>query len=252
MDTRLQYLTFGPDTISNCPFCNTDDPTSYLYYALPSILAPHLFHIAILGLVTSSLFSGPEASIWRTQATVVGTALAALELYLRASYDARINARATRLSEVDFFHWRMLFYRGLAIALVDAFLAWMLYLSSTNRAFVKPPSISKRLEQTTRLFKSANNKLQALSIATTTITKDERLRRTMQRYWDAEDQMDREVFGHKEMQDRVRDVTARLDLSSVEHEADKYADDILRQIQSLREDASAAAVVGGGGGSAES
>lgn len=226
-DARLQYLAFGPDALIYCLFCNVDEPRSFLYYAIPSILAPHLFHIGLLGLITSSLLFGPEAAVWRTQATIAGVALAALELYLRATYDVRANATATRISELDFFHWRMLSYRGIAIATVDAFLGWMLYLSSTNRAFVKPPSIDERLRHVTDVIELANRKLFALGITKTAASHDSTLRAAIQTYWDAESNRLKEVFEDKDVQDRIRAVEARLDMNAISLEAGRYADGIV-------------------------
>src|SRR5579862_4258949 len=60
IDSRLLYLTYGPGPLADCLFCNSDAPFSYLYYAFPSIVIPHILHTAVLGVVTSSLLSGHE------------------------------------------------------------------------------------------------------------------------------------------------------------------------------------------------
>lgn len=60
MDVRLQYLAFGPDPIIDCLFCSPDEPNSYLYYAIPSTVTPHLLHIGLLGLITSPTFFRTE------------------------------------------------------------------------------------------------------------------------------------------------------------------------------------------------
>ncbi|KAI9755243.1 MAG: hypothetical protein M1815_005104 [Lichina confinis] len=228
LDLRLQYLAFGPDTVVDCVFCNTDEPKSYLYYALPSILAPHLMHIGLLGLLTSSLLFGVEAGVWRTQATIAGSALAAVELYLRASYDVRSNASTTRLDDIDFFHWRLLSYRGICIASADAVLGWMLYLSSTNRAFVKPLSLDERLRQTTELVDAAHRKLHALGVTRAAVANDARLRTVVGGYRDVEDHfMASIVDGDAHVRQAIRNVEARMDMNVVNLEADRYVEALI-------------------------
>jgi hypothetical protein len=41
LESRLLYLQYGPDALANCPFCASDDPRTYLWYAVPAIVAPH-------------------------------------------------------------------------------------------------------------------------------------------------------------------------------------------------------------------
>jgi hypothetical protein len=53
------YAAYGPDTVLRCSFCTPSEPKDYLFYSLPALVAPHLVHIALLGFVTSSIFSGP-------------------------------------------------------------------------------------------------------------------------------------------------------------------------------------------------
>ncbi|KAJ4307161.1 hypothetical protein N0V88_000540 [Collariella sp. IMI 366227] len=42
LESRLLYLQYGPETVGTCPFCTSDEPRAYLYYALPELLAPYL------------------------------------------------------------------------------------------------------------------------------------------------------------------------------------------------------------------
>ena len=228
LDFRLQYLAFGPDTVVDCVFCNTDDPKSYLYYALPSVLGPHLMHIGLLGLLTSSLLFGAEAGVWRTQATIAGSALAAVELYLRASYDVRSNASTTRLDEIDFFHWRLLSYRGVSVATADAVLGWMLYLSSTNRAFVKPLSLEDRLRQSTELVDAAHRKLHALGVTRAAVANDARLRDVVGGYRDVKDHLVASIVeGDAHVRQAIRNVEARMDMTAVSLEAERYVEALI-------------------------
>ncbi|KAI9872178.1 MAG: hypothetical protein M1830_001997, partial [Pleopsidium flavum] len=165
VESRLLYMTHGPTTLATCPFCSSAEPTSYLYYSLPTLALPHLLHLFILGLVTSSTFTSRSAKYkWRTPATLAALGLATLDVYTLSTYDYKLNTRAVRADDIDAFHWRMRTYRGLAIALIDTLLAYGLYLSSTHRFFVTPPSLSQNLETTTRVLEATQRKLGAVGI----------------------------------------------------------------------------------------
>ncbi|KAI9759283.1 MAG: hypothetical protein M1835_000400 [Candelina submexicana] len=233
LDARLLYFTYGPGPLADCLFCNSDDPNSYFYYAFPSIMIPHLLHIFVLGLITSSLFSGREGNIWRTQATIAGAALALIEMYLVTSFDYKSNTRALRLNDINAFHWRLRIYRGIGMAIVDALLAWGLYLSSTNRAFVTPPTPAERLEASTRLLESTNRKLHALGITRNVFMRDDGLRAATEKYWTTEGKVMSEVFEEREVVDGVQNALARLDVNQITDEAGKYADSVVAGIQAM-------------------
>ncbi|KAI1748315.1 hypothetical protein F4782DRAFT_534536 [Xylaria castorea] len=61
--SRLQILTeFGPKVLASCSFCVSNEPKIYLYYALPSLLAPRLLNLVIFSLATSATVAGNEAA----------------------------------------------------------------------------------------------------------------------------------------------------------------------------------------------
>lgn len=125
----------------------------------------------------------------------------------------------------------MLILRGVAIAITDILLAYALYLSSTNRAFHKPPSPSERLEQTTRVLEQANQKLQAVGITRNVVLRDEMLRTATQRYWEDEGRVMREVFESREVLDGVKSVLERVDVRPIEDEAGRYAEGVVGGVQ---------------------
>ena len=237
VDSRLRYLALGPESLIHCQFCHADEPNSYLWYSIPAILFPHLLHVGVLGLITSPLLFGLEPARWRTQATIAGTVLATIELYLRASHDVNRNAVAARAGvlELDSFYWKVLTYRGIAMAVVDLVLGWMIYLSSTNRAFVSPPSVTDRLRHSTQLLDSANRKLHALAITRMAIAQDEGLLSTLQRYWNQEYTVSRQIYDDPNVVKHVKAARASLDLSALTQEATLYADAVVSgAIQGLR------------------
>lgn len=228
LESRLLYLQFGPDALSSCPFCTSDEPRSYFYYALPSILAPHLVNLAIIAGVTNAWLAGREASSWRRAATLAAITLAAADIYLVITYPYQANARSVRLQELDFFFWTARARRYICLAGLDAILGWVIYLSSTNRAFVMPPTAAERIESVVRVLGGAKSKFSAVGIVKNTAIRDEELRARMTGYWTHEGVLMREVMEEREVLDGVNDALAnRIDIGNIERDADMYASNVL-------------------------
>ncbi|KAL2073174.1 hypothetical protein VTL71DRAFT_10498 [Oculimacula yallundae] len=234
LDSRLLFFQHGPSVLSECTFCNADDPNSYLYYSLPSILGPHLVNLVILAIVTSGLFTGKEGAIWRTTATVGAASLALLEIYLVASYQPAANARATRAEDLDFFFWKMRVYRGVGLAALDAMLGWVLYLSSTNRAFVTPPTTPERIEISSRVLDAARAKLNATGILRNTILRDDDLRGRNSAYWVHEGQVMGGVMEERAVVEGVNNALEnRIDMARISADAEGYVQGIFAPMQEL-------------------
>ncbi|KAL7942053.1 hypothetical protein V8C42DRAFT_333461 [Trichoderma barbatum] len=232
LESRLLYFQYGPEVLAECVFCNADEPKSYFYYALPSILWPHIGNLIILAIVTSPVLTGKYGSQWRTLATIASGILAALELYFVNSYNHQANARALRLSDIDFFYWTMRNYRFVALAALDAAVAFVLYLSSTNRAFVQPPSPAERIELVNRALVVARSKVNAVGIVKNTIMRDEDLRSRSQGYWQHEVRLMGEVMEEREVIDGVNDALSnRIDIQNITRDADTYTQNVLRPMQ---------------------
>jgi hypothetical protein len=228
LESRLLYLQYGPDALSTCPFCIADEPRSYLFYALPSILAPHLFNLVVLAFATSYTFSGREAASWRRTATLAAVTLAAADIYLVTTYAYQSNARALRLEAIDFFFWTSRARRHVCLAVLDGGLAWALYLSSTNRAFLVPPTPAERVETSIRILGGAKSKLNAVGIVKNTAIRDEELRTRSQAYWAHEGFLMRDVMEEREVVEGVNDALAnRIDIRGIERDAETYAANVL-------------------------
>ncbi|KAM3072459.1 hypothetical protein ACMFMG_009260 [Clarireedia jacksonii] len=228
LESRLLYLQFGPDVLVHCTFCSPEDPTSYFYYAIPALLTPHLFNLCVLALVTSGLFTGREGAIWRTTATTSAVGMALLDIYLTSSYAYQANSRATRLEELDFFHWKMIVYRYIGLSLLDGIIGWLLYLSSTNRAFLTPPTTAERIERTTKLLEQARGKLGAVGLVRNTVVRDKELRAVVEDYWVREGNVTREVMEDRAVVDGVRNALEnRVDLVAVQREAESFAEAVV-------------------------
>jgi hypothetical protein len=232
LESRYLYFQHGPDVLTDCQFCNAEDPNSYLYYSLPSLLAPHLFNLCVLALITSGLFTGKEAAIWRTTATLATGAWALLDIYFVSTYDYKSNARALRLEDIDFFFWKMRVWRAIGIAFIDGVLGWLLYLSSTNRAFLTPPSTAERVEASTKMLDVVRSKMSAMGILRNTINRDEDLRARSEGYWIHEGRVMSELMQEREVVDGVRNaLDGRINMATITADAENYAQSVIAPLQ---------------------
>ncbi|KAK2591002.1 hypothetical protein QQS21_011315 [Conoideocrella luteorostrata] len=239
LESRLLYLQFGPQVLAECPFCNADEPKSYFYYALPSILWPHLANLIVIAAMTSPTITGKYGSQWRTLATIAALTIAGLEAYVVGSYKYQSNARALRLPDIEFFYWSMRNYRLLALCALDGVLGWVLYLSSTNRAFVQLPSSSERIDDVTSRLAMARSRLSAIGIINNTAMRDEELRNRCQGYWAHEVRLMREVMEERDVVEGVNDALSnRINIDSVNKDAEAYTNGVLEALRTSDEDES--------------
>ena len=237
LDARLLYARFGPKVLRDCPFATPGDidaGRTYLFYAAPSILAPHLLHLFALGVATSSLLSGTEGSRWRTMATIAGLILGVAEFWFIANYDDRFNARSTRLNEVDFVYWKMQVWRGLAIAAMDGILGWVIWLQATGRAFLTPAPVGERLLDHAKILENVLGKARGLGIIRNGTVRDAASRRQVDDYWVKESEVMKDVFEEPEVLEAQRNALRRLDASRVGREADTYLDTLLGGVHVIR------------------
>ncbi|KHN97755.1 uncharacterized protein MAM_04144 [Metarhizium album ARSEF 1941] len=232
LESRLLYAQFGPHVLSDCPFCKADEPKTYFYYALPALLWPHLANLAAVAVLTSPSFTGSHGARWRTLATIASLAVAALDVYAVASYNHKANARALRLDDVHFFYWSLRNCRLLALAALDAVLGLVLYLSSTNRAFVRLPCTSERVEDVTKALLTVKSKLNAVGIINNTAMRDEELRKRCQAYWAHEGHLMREMMEEREVVESVNDALGhRINIDDIAKDAETYTDSVLEPLR---------------------
>lgn len=188
---RKVYLTFGPDALTSCQFCSLDNINTYLVYYLPfNVLLPHLVHLLVLGVATSAPIAGREAARWRTKFTLAGLALAALDIWIVATYDALQSASpAVRAGQrpPSGLYYLITPLRPLAFVLCDLACSLIIYLSATNRFFFKPPSPVDQLDQAVSAaltqITSANTKLHASSVTRNAVVRDRALKGRDDAYW---------------------------------------------------------------------
>ena len=179
--------------MTSCQFCSLDNAQSYLLYYLPfHTLVPHLFHLLVVGVVTSAPFAGPQAARWRTKFTVAGLVLAALDLYIIASYDpvqsASAAVRAGQVPPSSSYN-QITLLRFLVLSMFDGACAGLIYLSATNRFFFTPPSQAEQVDQmiSTSMTSLAgtSSKLHAMSVTRNAVVRDRVLKARDDAYWRA-------------------------------------------------------------------
>ena len=233
-NSRLLYFQYGPDVLTFCQFCNPEDSNSYFYYALPALLAPHLFNLCILALVTSGLFTGKDGAVWRAVATMGAIGVGLADVYFVCTYPNQANGVATRLQDIDMFFWKMRMYRGLALATLNSVIGYLLYLSSTNRAFVQLPSPAERVEAATRFLDTARSKIGALSALRNTITRDVALTTISRSYWVDYGRLMSEAMEDREVIEGVKNALEnRINVTKISSDADTYIEAVLNPLTTV-------------------
>lgn len=190
-DARKMYLKFGADALLSCQYCSLGESKTYLLYYLPfNVFLPHLLHLLVLGVVTSAPFGGRESARWRSMFTVLGLVLTTIDILSVAGYDPIQRAvpavRAGQVPPSD-YHRSMGLLRAVAFMLCDLVCAIVIYLSSTNRFFFKPPSVVEQLDQAVSAalttITGANSKLHAASVTRNAVVRDKALKSRDDLYW---------------------------------------------------------------------
>lgn len=184
-DGRLLYATFGPKPILNCTWCSISNPTTYLYYAIPTIALPHVVHVALLGLITSTSLSA-EGKTFRIHATVAGIGVALGEMILLYNFELPINTRAIKQDDVIWYHWRLRAYRGVLIAALDSALAIILYLHHSGRYGLNRVTDREKIEAITNSLDSTiGNVRMGLFVKSASVRSGSISKRAME-FWDNE------------------------------------------------------------------
>ncbi|KAL4870661.1 hypothetical protein BDV12DRAFT_48112 [Aspergillus spectabilis] len=190
-EARKIYLRFGEKALTQCQFCKLDNPNTYaLFYYPVNSMIPHLLHMAVVGIATSTTFAGREAARWRTRFTIAGLLLAAVDLYVVFMYDpikAGSNAVRDGVAVPSAVFQRMAVLRPLALAVFDVVLAGFIYVSATNRWFFTPPAqadeVDKIVSASLASLTGASSKLHAASVTRNAVVRDKMLKDRDDAYW---------------------------------------------------------------------
>lgn len=232
---RLTYANFGPKPLVECSWCSSEEAKTYLFYALPTLALPHLLHIAVLGVVTSSYFS-PFGSVWRTQATVAGLALFLAELYFVgvSTSDRDANTLARLPADVVWTHWRLNLWRGIGIAFVDAWLGYVIFLTGTGRwtAGLDGLHVQEKLETLNKASELVYARLHSENFLRQTVLRNKDLREKSFEFWTAEERVGKEIM----LDEEVKNVRANLTLNITQltEEAAQKSEGMLNTINTWR------------------
>ncbi|CAK7274899.1 hypothetical protein SEPCBS119000_006410 [Sporothrix epigloea] len=256
--------------------------TNYLHYALIDLVAAHLFNLVLIAAATSPLLllgrksKSLSAAVqthpntaetlaahdygsqltadhahavavshirrWRTSMSVLALCGAALDVYLVATYDNQVNARATRLVDLDLFFWTMRTYRGLACGGSLAALAAVLYLVASGHhrsarlgllgalifGSLPPPSPAARITAVVNGLNGVKGKLNAGAIVKNTALRDTDLRAHTQSYWAHEVMLVAEAMKDHEVVEGVNNALEnRIDMQRIARDAEQYAQTVV-------------------------
>jgi hypothetical protein len=127
-------------------------------------------------------------------------------------------------------------YRHLAFALIDGLLAWGLWLSSTNRIMVKPPTIPEQIQSTAQALHTTHAQLTLLGQLRNAIVRDRDLRTAHADYWVQEHQTMAEVEREREVVDAKNIALSRMDYDKVQQSAGNYVEQVFSGIRPPSED----------------
>lgn len=184
---RLFYAAYGPDPLKYCSWCAPDSSSDYFRYLIAGVAAIHIAHMFVIGIVTSSTtIDNPDGAYFRTYATIAGLAIAAIETYALGNFSPNVNAIAITPADVKWRYWDAIFYRGIAIAVVDSLLGYVIYLSATRRIDLglrtdPVENVQLALMKLTHI----ESKLTSTREVRNTSMRDANLRRRVNKWWDA-------------------------------------------------------------------
>lgn len=148
-----------------------------------------------------------------------------------SNYNYQANARALRLADVDSFYWATRSTRLWTLALLDAALGYVIYLSATNRAFIQLPTPAARIENVNRALHVAKSKLSALGIIKNTTQRDMELRGQNDAYWHHEVRFMTEAMEEREVIDSVANALEnRINMQNISRDADTYTTMVLEEL----------------------
>lgn len=228
--SRLLYYKYGPSVLADCPFCNSQDPRTYLVYAAPSAALPHLLNLFLVALATSQSVTGRSGARWRPLATYAAAFLACADAYTLATWDpATGNEKARVLSEVFFFHWGARAARHGALAALDVLLAAVLYLGATRRLFVVAPTVAERVDAARDALGAVNMRIRSANVLKNTVARDAELRAVDAGYWAHEGMVMQEAMESEEVVESMRDAVEnrRINMEVMDQAAEAFAQQVM-------------------------
>jgi len=227
---------------------------------IPKIAWPHLLHTAILGIATSGIFGGgsisslgslsggsgggkSEGKEWRIHATVAGLVLALGEFVGYWTHDVLApvsngGGGGGRDGAGSDFHWQVLMYRGIAIAITDAVLGYMIYLSSTGRMVGADGGVTdaERIERVTRVLETTLGSARSGSFVHGVVVEDGRLRERFGTHWKSRAEEVKTVMEDEEVVEVVGKAGEGVDMVRMGKEAGDFAEMLTQRVAFVKDE----------------
>ncbi|KAI5845421.1 hypothetical protein BZA05DRAFT_476585 [Tricharina praecox] len=220
---RLIYAWVGPTPLLHCSWCSFSAPQSFLIYAAPRILLPHLLHAAFIGVLTNGRF-GRFGPYWRFYASVPMLALPAYELWRLQKYQDNIAVWGWQTNWTTVWHyWSMRTVRLVGFAAIDALLGLVLWLSATRRWMLGWEGViaEERVDEALKKIQNAATLMQVGGLLKQTVMRDPELRGKSVEWWIKEDSGGKELMRDEEvMEVRKERLPNRVNLDSLREEAE--------------------------------
>lgn len=231
-DARLLYAAYGPRPLVECTWCRLDDPNTFMMYHLPAMVAPHLLHLGVIGVATSSAFSRYGGN-WRTLATLFALGIFAVEVWFkcvsRSDMDANMTARDEQA--VVWTHWRMRVFRTVGMAVVDSLLGLVIWLSATRRWNIGWEE--ERIVEIQKLLLNMGSYLHAGNYLKQTVLRDDELRAKYVAWWRREDALGKELMLEDEVALARERLPSRINMDKLTSEAEEKSAGLISIIKEL-------------------
>jgi hypothetical protein len=216
---RLLYAMYGP-AVSECKWCDIQNPNSLLMYSIPTILLPYMIN-AVVVLISTTVWTR-ETNQWRGTTIVWLALLAMFDLYSYVRYPVSNNL-ATRLAgDVDWFLWRKTMSRGLILAVYNLVVAGIFYLSGTGWVYNMGELPEHRIM---RLYQQLDHSLGKLKIAgmlRLLVGENDDYRDKYVAHWTSRQQSWDELLGDDEVKEALECARLNINLKRTRQEADEF------------------------------
>jgi hypothetical protein len=195
-------------------------------------------HGAVIGVVTSSLFSR-FGNVWRTPATLAAFVLFVVEIYVVTTGNgSRKNAAAKTESEIVWTFWRMRIVRYVAMALMDVLLGAAVWASATRRWNIgwETWAVEQQLAEGLAKMERASAFLQAGRYWKQAVCRDDELRGKFADWWARETKIGVELMEDYEVkQVRTGSLPARINFETLKMEAEAKSRGLMGLITAARQ-----------------
>ena len=197
LSDRINFAKFGPSALIHCTWCETPhidptngtpitlgDPTKYLLFSLPQIMAPYLLHAFLIGIITTPFLSLSQTC--RDLRVYISYALGlvlAAELSILATFDGTGNSSAHELRDVIWLHWDLHFLRYAALAVISIGHAVVIYVIETAWVVLRPTE-AERLLQVSMMGENVAQRMRLAKTVREVVMKKGTWRQRAEKWWE--------------------------------------------------------------------